>query len=474
MLMPIPVTGLYTDFYELTMAQAYFFSPYRDATGTFDLHYRKNPFGGGYAIFAGLSEAIQGLQHYRFQEEDLNFLADRGFKPDFLDYLKDFRFQGSIDGFLEGDIVFGGEPLLRVRASIMEAQLIETLLLNIINFQTLIATKAMRTVQAARGRDVVDFGMRRAQAGAAMAASRAAYIGGVVGTSNTEAARMYNIPAVGTHAHSWVQSFESEIASFRSYADVYPDSTTLLVDTYDTLASGIPNAIRTARELEKKGHRLKGIRLDSGDLAYFSRKARAMLDEAGFPDVRIVASNQLDEQLISSLLDQGAPIDVFGVGTRMVTAYDQPALDGVYKLSVMDGRPTLKFSENPEKINLPGDKTVVRYTNGDGLFAMDGILLEDEDPDRVRIIRHPSVEFKRTDLRKETLQRQTVFHPLVKQGRPVEPMRELEEIRRFARSRWEKLSEGHRRFVNPHTYRVGLSNRLYALRRKLIGRRCLS
>lgn len=465
------ITGLYTDFYELTMAQAYYYSPYRDSIATFDLHYRKNPFGGGYAVFAGLSEAMDALMQYRFDQSDIDFLSRQGFKPDFLDYLANFRFTGSIDGFREGDIVFNGEPLLRVCGPIIEAQLMETLLLNIINFQTLVATKTMRTVQAARGLDVVDFGMRRAQGAAALAASRAAYIGGGVGTSNTEAARIYDIPAVGTHAHSWVQSFETELDAFRAYAEVYPDSTTLLVDTYDTLASGIPNAIRVAKELDGKGHRLKGVRLDSGDLAYFSRKSRVMLDEAGFDDVRIVASNQLDEQLIASLLDQGAPIDVFGVGTRLVTAYDQPALDGVYKLSALDNRPTLKFSENAEKINLPGDKTVVRFINGDGLFAMDGILLEEENPAGVRVIRHPSIEFKRTDLRKERFDPETVFHPIIRQGQPVEPMPELKTIRRFARERWQKLPEGHKRFVNPHTYRVGLSNRLYALRRKLIGRR---
>jgi len=463
--------GLRTDFYELTMAQGYFFSEHRDTRAVFDLYFRKNPFQGGYAVFAGLHEAAHALLDYRFSGDDLDYLASLGFRQPFLDYLSEFRFQGDVDGFREGEVVFANEPLIRVSGTIIEAQLVETLLLNIINFQTLVATKARRTVDAANGRSVVDFGMRRAQGAAALAASRAAFIGGVDGTSNTEAAAMYGIPAVGTHAHSWIQSFDSELASFRAFASTYPDRSTLLVDTYDTLRSGIPNAIQVARELDQQGHRLYGVRLDSGDLAYFSRKAREALDEAGFHDVRIVASNQLDEHLIASLLSQGAPIDVFGVGTRLVTAYDQPALDGVYKLAEINGHPSLKFSENPEKINLPGNKTVARFLNGDNRFAMDGILLSDEDPKRIRVLRHPSVEFKRTRVDREGLTPEVVFHPIIRKGRPVLDQPPLSEIRRWSLARFEQLPEGHRRFVHPHLYRVGVSNRLHDLRRELIGRR---
>lgn len=465
------ISGLYTDFYELTMAQAYYNSELRDATATFDLYFRNNPFDGGYAIFAGLEEAITALTLFRFSAEDLAYLEKQGFQPGFLDYLKNFRFNGDIHGFREGDVVFGGDILLRVSANIMEGQLVETLLLNIINFQTLIATKAMRTVHAARGRSVVDFGMRRAQGLAAMAASRAAYIGGVDGTSNTAAAARYGIPATGTHAHSWVQGFDSELDAFRKFAGVYPDSTTLLVDTYDTLGLGIPNAIRVAKELQGTGGRLGAVRLDSGDLAYFSRKARAALDEAGLTDVKIVASNQLDERLIVSLLDQGAPIDIFGVGTRLVTGQEQPALDGVFKLSQLNARPTLKFSENPEKINLPGHKQVVRYVNGEDRFALDAILLDNEDVSRIRVVRHPSVEFKRTRVDREHFVPEPVFHPIVENGKPVMIFPGLADVRAFARERFNRLPDGHKRFVHPHMYRIGLSNALYNLRRRLIKER---
>ena len=465
------VSGLYTDFYELTMAQAYFYSGVGDARASFDLYFRSNPFSGGYAVFAGLEEAIQAVTLFRFSEEDLTYLQKHGFRDEFLDYLKTFRFSGDITGFREGDIVFSGDILLRVDANIMEAQLIETVLLNIINFQTLVATKAMRTVHAARGREVVDFGMRRAQGLAAMGASRAAFIGGVSGTSNTAAALRYDIPPVGTHAHSWVQGFETEMDAFRAFADVYPDGTTLLVDTYDTLSSGLPNAIRLAGELKARGGHLAGIRLDSGDLAYFSRKARTALDAAGLENVGIVASNQLDERLIVSLLDQGAPIDIFGVGTRLITGHDQPALDGVYKLSVMDGRPTLKFSENPEKINLPGSKQVVRFVNDEDLFALDALLLSDEDPGRIRLVRHPSVEFKQTRVDREDLTMERVFHPVLRSGLPVLPFPPLHAVRKFAADRFSRLAPGHKRFVHPHVYRVGLTNRLYQLRRELIKRR---
>ena len=465
------VSGLYTDFYELTMAQAYFDSSLRDSHATFDLYFRSNPFNGGYAVFAGLEEAVDTLTRIRFSGEDLDFLEKQGFQRDFLDFLETFRFSGDVTGFREGDIVFGGEPLLRVAGSIIETQIVETLLLNIINFQTLVATKAMRTVHAARGRTVIDFGMRRAQGLAAMSASRAAYIGGVTGTSNTAAASLYGIPSVGTHAHSWVQGFESELEAFRTFARTYPENTTLLVDTYDTLASGIPNAIRVGLELRQQGKQLGGIRLDSGDLAYFSRKARQALDEAGLEDVKIVASNQLDESLILSLLDQGAPIDVFGVGTRLVTAHDQPALDGVYKMSVMDDRPTLKFSENPEKINLPGAKQVIRYLNGDDRFALDAIALADEEPGRIRVVRHPSVEFKQTRVDREDLHPQSVFHPIMRSGQLLEPFPSLDQVRAFAFERFKLLPDGHKRFVHPHVYRIGLSNRMYRMRRELIKRR---
>ncbi len=461
-------SGLYTDFYELTMAQAFFFSGKRDTTAIFDLYFRSNPFKGGYGVFAGLEDAINGVLQFSFQKNDLDYLASLGFRKEFLDYLATFRFSGNIFGFREGDIVFANDPLLRVEAPILEAQLIESMLLNIINYQTLIATKATRAVFAARGRDVVDFGLRRAQNMGAIAAARSAYIGGVIGTSNTFAAKRYGIPAVGTHAHSWIQSFDTELKAFREYARQYPDHTTLLVDTYDTLKSGIPHAIQVAKELAEKGHKLQAIRLDSGDLTYFSKKTRKLLDKAGFTDVKIVASNQLDEKLIASLLEQGAPIDIFGVGTRLVTGGEQSALDGIYKLSSIGNVPTLKLSENEEKINFPGKKKVVRYLNEDGHFAIDGILLEDEAEDRIRILRHPSTEFKKTRIDRDRLKTEQVFFPFVEKGNALGPFPSLDEVRQFARRRFALLPDGHKRFVNPHIYRIGLSNRLYELRRSLI------
>ncbi|MCK5879623.1 MAG: nicotinate phosphoribosyltransferase [Holophagae bacterium] len=464
-------SGLYTDFYELTMAQAFFFSGKRDTSAIFDLYFRSNPFKGGYGVFAGLEDAVNGALQFSFEGNDLDYLSSVGFKKEFLDYLATFRFSGNIHGFREGDVVFANDPLLRVEATILEAQLIESMLLNVVNYQTLVATKAMRAVFAAKGRDVIDFGLRRAQNMGAIAAARSAYIGGAIGTSNTFAAKRYGIPAVGTHAHSWIQSFDTELEAFQKYAEQYPDHTTLLVDTYSTLKSGIPHAIQVARELAEKGHELQAIRLDSGDLTYFSKKARKLLDKAGLTGVKIVASNQLDERLIASLLEQGAPIDIFGVGTRLVTGGEQSALDGIYKLSSVGDVPTLKLSENEEKINFPGRKKVVRYTNGDGNFAIDGVLLADEAEDRIRTLRHPSTEFKKMRIDREGLETEQVFFPFVEKGNLLAPFPSLNEVRQFARERFALLPDGHKRFVNPHLYRVGLSNRLYELRRSLIEKR---
>ena len=463
-------SGLYTDFYELTMSQAYFLSGKKDQKVVFDLFYRKNPFGGGYAVFAGLEDAIRSVLNFRFSQNDLDYLDSLGFEKEFLNYLKDFKFSGNIYSFKEGDIVFNNEPLLKIEANIIEAQLLETMLLNFINYQTLIATKTRRMVYASKGRTVVDFGMRRAQGLAAISGSRASFIGGALGTSNTYAAKIFDIPAIGTHAHSWIQSFESEYEAFKKYADVYPDDTTLLVDTYDTLKSGIPNAIKIAKYLEQKGHKLKAIRLDSGDLAYFSKKARKMLDENNLDYVKIVVSNQLDEHIIDSLLDQNAPIDIFGVGTKLITSYSQPALDGVYKLAEIDGRPTLKFSENTEKINLPGNKKVMRFLNAENEFFIDGVLLNDEKESEITLLRHPSIPFKKTEI-EDNLKPDKVFFKIVDKGKLVYDFPSLREIRDFSLKRFNQLPPEFKRFVNPHIYRVGLSDKLYTLRHSLIERR---
>ena len=463
-------SGLYTDFYELTMSQAYFLSGKKDERVIFDLYFRKNPFGSGYTVFAGLEDAVNAVLNFRFSENDLDYLHSLGFNKDFLDYLKDFRFTGNIYSFREGDIVFNNEPLIKVEGNIIEAQLLETMLLNFINYQTLIATKTRRMYFAAKGRVVVDFGMRRAQGFAAISGSKASYIGGATGTSNAYAAKVFGIPPVGTHAHSWIQSFNSEFEAFKSYADIYPDNTTLLVDTYDTLKSGIPNAIKIAKYLEEKGHKLKAIRLDSGDLAYFSKKARKMLDENGLNYVKIVVSNQLDEHIIDSLLDQNAPVDIFGVGTKLITSYSQPALDGVYKLAEIDGRPTLKFSENTEKINLPGNKKVIRFLNGENEFFIDGVILDSEDESNITLLRHPSIPFKKTEIG-DDLKLDKVFYKIVENGKLVYSFPPIKEVREFSLSRFEQLPSEFKRFVNPHIYRVGLSDKLYTLRHKLIERR---
>jgi nicotinate phosphoribosyltransferase len=329
-------------------------------------------------VFAGLNSLLDALEDYRFDEDDLAYLKSLEFKKPFLDYLKHFSFKGKVYSVREGEVVFPLEPVLRVEGTILETQLIETILLNFVNFESLIATKASRMVWAAHGRRVVDFGLRRAQGLGGIQASRAAIIGGLDATSNVYSAFAYSLPPSGTQAHSWIQSFPDELTAFRKFAEIYPNQCVLLVDTYNTLQSGVPNAIRVAKKMEEMGGRLSGIRLDSGDLAYLSKKTREILDEAGLHYVKIVVSNQLNEHLIKSLLEQGAPINAFGVGTSLVTGQDTPALDGVYKLCQYDGEPCLKISENSSKTTLPGVKKIVRYTDPDGFFYADGVLLEGE------------------------------------------------------------------------------------------------
>jgi nicotinate phosphoribosyltransferase len=317
----------------------------------------------------------------------------------------------------------------------------------------------------------MDFGLRRAQAEASMSATRAAYLGGTAGTSNTLAAQTYGIPAMGTHAHSWIQSFEDEYTAFSTYARLYPNTTTLLVDTYGTLTSGVPNAIRVAREMEKRGERLRAIRLDSGDMADLSKKARAMLDEAGCGYVKIVASNQLDEYCIESLLEQQAPIDIFGVGTRMICASDQPALDGIYKLCEIDGLPTIKLSENSEKINSPGRKKTLRYVDRQGKFMFDALALDAEVEDCIDFIRHPAVASQKKELQRSGMHFDPVFFPVVRAGILVADAPSLQTLQVFARDRFALLPAKHKCFIDPHVYTVCLSEKLYQLRNELIERR---
>ncbi|HZY26455.1 MAG TPA: nicotinate phosphoribosyltransferase, partial [Bacteroidales bacterium] len=340
----INYTATYTDKYQLTMAQVYFLKGQKETKAIFDYFFRKLPFNGGYAIFAGLDDLLKTLEILRFDQHDLEYLKEVGYHPDFLAFLKNFRFSGNIYSSREGDLVFPLRPVLQVEATIIEAQIIETLLLNLLNFQTLVATKASRMRRAAGDRNITDFGLRRAQGPGGYYASRAAFIGGVNSTSNVRAARDFNIPVSGTMAHSFIQSYDDELSAFNDFAEVNPDDCILVLDTYETLKSGLPNAISVAKKMEENGQRLYGVRLDSGDLAYLAKESRRRLDKENLNYVKIAVSNQLDEHIIKSLLDQQAPIDSFGVGTSLVTGHPDGALDGVYKLSFANGKPRIKLS----------------------------------------------------------------------------------------------------------------------------------
>ena len=457
------LSASYTDFYELTMAQGFFNHNKKDDIACFDYFIRKNPFNGGYVIFAGLISFLNELENFTFSDEDIEFLKNYNFDKKFLEYLKNFHFSGKIYSFEEGDVVFPNEPVMRIEGPIIECQILESFLLNYINFQSLIATKTRRIVYAAEGRPVIDFGLRRAQGLGAIHAARAAFIGGAIGTSNTLAGKLFDIPVKGTHAHSWVQSFSNEYEAFKAFAKTWPENPILLIDTYDTLKSGLPNAIKVAKELEKDGYRLFGVRLDSGDFAYLSKKVRKILDENNLNYVKIIVSNQLDEYTIKSLLTQKAPIDGFGVGTRLVTSYDQPALDGVYKLCSLNKIPKIKISENIEKINNPGIKKVRRYYNSENKFLIDGVLLNDEK--KIKLLKHPVDPYRKTEI--SGLKYEEPLRIVYENGKNIY-RKNLEEIREYSLNRFKHLPEEHKRFINPHIYRVGLSKKLWDLRDLLI------
>lgn len=457
-------TSIYTDYYQLTMAQGYFLAGRAGVSSCFDYFYRENPFDGGYVVFAGLTDVLDLIEGFSFGDDILEYLRGLGFKEEFTQYLRTFKFKGTITSVREGETVFPLEPLLRVEGTLLEAQILETLILNILNFESLIATKASRVKAAAGGRRVVDFGLRRAQGFGGVHATKAAIIGGVDATSNVYAAFHNGFEAAGTQAHSWVQSYGDELTAFRKYAEIYPDRCVLLVDTYNTLRSGLPNAITVAKELEQNGHRLMAIRLDSGDLAYLSKHARAMLDQAGLHYVRITVSNQLDEYVIRSLLeDQHAPIDVFGVGTRLITGQPSAALDGVYKLSMCEGTPRLKFSENYTKLTLPGIKSIHRFVNGDGFFSADGVTLADESaPDHIV---HPFFPEQKSLLKHCATE--VLMQTVMKDGVPL-IRSTAQESAVYAKERLLHLAPEHKRFEFPHIYKVGISQKLLALRAKLV------
>jgi len=461
----LDITATYTDQYELVMGQAYFLAGRKDQQAIFDYFYRKMPFNGGYTVFAGLPDLLAILENFRFDGTDLDFLRAQNFHPEYLAYLKDFHFSGTIYSIPEGDLVFPASPILRVEGSLIETQIIETLLLNILNFQSLIATKASRMRLSARNGMLIDFGLRRAQGLGGYHAGRAAIIGGFDATSNARAARDYNLQASGTMAHSYVQCHESELAAFRSFAAARPDDCVLLVDTYDTLKSGVANAIIVAKEMEKKGGRLKGIRLDSGDLAYLAKQSRALLDAAELGYVKIAASNQLDEYVIRSLLAQEAPIDVFGVGTSLVTGSPDAALDGVYKLAQADGRPVIKLSENVSKITLPQKKQVWRVINHQGQFwGADAVGLVDEK--KIPVIHHPFVPHQSLNI--DPYETEPLLQRVMAKGRIVYDPPSLSRTAQYCRERLALLPAEYKRFENPHIYKVGISGKLKQLRDHLI------
>ena len=472
---------LLTDLYELTMMQGYFHGETSNPTVVFDMFYRNNPCNGAYAICAGLEQLIEYIRNLHFSEEDITYLRSLHiFSEDFLQYLADFHFSGDIYAIPEGTVIFPREPMVKVIAPIIEAQLVETAILNILNHQSLIATKAARVCYAARGDGVMEFGLRRAQGpDAGIYGARAAVIAGCIGTSNVLTGKMFHVPVLGTHAHSWIMSFDDEYTAFKTYAHLYPDACILLVDTYDVLKSGVPNAIRVFEEMRQEGIPLKkyGIRIDSGDLAYLSKEAYKMLAAAGFDDATISASSDLDEYLITSLKSQDARINSWGVGTRLITSNDNPAFGGVYKLAAVWEEaqqvfePKIKLSENTEKVTNPGNKTVYRiYSKSTGKIKADLICLADEklDPEETMVIFDPVDTWKRTKILGGTYEVRELLVPVFRQGECVYQSPSVMELREKCRWEQETLWDESRRLSNPQKVYVDLSQKLYDCKRSLI------
>ena len=475
---PTGASALLTDFYQLTMAYGYWKTGKADQEAVFHLLFRKQPFQGGFTLACGLADSLRYLLGFKFEKPDLEYLGRpkgndgrRLFEPAFLKYLGRLKLRLDVDAIPEGTVVFPQEPLLRVRGSILQAQLVETALLNLLNFQSLIATKAARVCLAAQGDPVVEFGLRRAQGiDGALTASRAAYIGGCAGTSNVLAGKVFGIPVMGTHAHSWVMSFVSEVDAFQAYADALPNNCIFLVDTYDSLA-GVRRAVEVGKRLRKRGHNLAGIRLDSGDLAYLSIEARKILDAAGFKNAVIVASNDLNEHLIASLKQQGAKINMWGVGTMLVTAYDQPALGGVYKLSAIrkpDGTwdHKIKLSEQVAKVTNPGVLQVRRFRKGNE-FIGDAIYDETRPLPKRIIIVDPTEVTRRKHFPADT-KHEDLLVPVLRHGKLVYDLPSLDSIRAHAQRQLAMLHPGIKRFDNPHEYPAGLELTLHEFKTELI------
>lgn len=465
---------LLTDLYQLTMLNGYYEKNIHEDIVVFDMFFRKNACNGGYTIICGIEQLVEYINNLHFSNEDLKYLKSLGlFSDEFLNFLKDFKFTGDIYAVEEGTIMFPNEPVITVKAPLYQAQLIETALLTIVNFQSLIATKASRVCYAAGGDPVFEFGLRRAQGpDAGIYGARAAVIGGCHGTANVLAGKMFDIPVVGTQAHSWVQKFDSELESFRAYADVYPDKCLLLVDTYDVLNSGVPNAIKVFDELRAKGHEPMGIRIDSGDLQYLSIEAKKLFEKAGYTNLSYTASNDLDEYTIANLKSSGAAINSWGVGTKLITSAESPSLGGVYKLAASyDGDtlvPKIKVSEEPEKINNPGFKKVVRIYNEDNIAQADLIMLHDEEIDinKPLTIFDPTYTWKKTTLHKYTVKE--LQKPIFKNGECKYISKSVNEIKAYVNEQFNTLWDSYKRFSNPKKYKVDLSNNLWKLKHDLL------
>ena len=465
--------ALFLDLYELTMAQGYF-KRHRNTPCVFDMFFRRNPFKGGYAVFAGLEPLLEAIQAFHFEESDIAYLASLNlFEESFLSYLKDFRFSGSLWAMDEGSLIFPSEPIIRVEAPIIEALLLEGLILNTINFQSLIATKTARIWLASGKSSIMEFGLRRAQgADGAMSATRAAIIGGAAGTSNTLGGKLYNVPVMGTMAHAWVMSFPTEEEAFEQYAAIYPDKSVFLIDTYNTLGSGIEAAIKVGKKLQAQGKNF-GIRLDSGDMQYLSTEVRKRLDAAGLPDAKISISNELDEQIIESLILNRAPIDSWGVGTHLVTGGKESSFTGVYKLAAhqsVDGvwHPVMKVSDNPAKITNPGIKQVWRLYDGDGFFRADIIGLYDESMSVGKQITyyHPLNDYQQFSFK--AAKAEELLHPKIINGAYTGTKETLQELHQRTAQQLECLHPTSRRLLNPHIYKVSLTDTLFTMKQKLL------
>ncbi len=465
---------LLTDLYQLTMINGYFENNVHNDIVVFDMFFRKNACKGGYTIVCGIDQLVDYINNLNFSDSDLEYLRSLNlFSEKFLIFLKEFKFTGDIYAVEEGSIMFPNEPIIRIKAPLYQAQLIETAVLTIINFQSLIASKASRVCFAANGDSVLEFGLRRAQGpDAGIYGARAAIIGGCSATANVLAGKMFDIPVVGTHAHSWVQKFDTEIEAFEAYAKIYPDKCLLLVDTYDVLNSGVPNAIKVFKDLRKRGYEPVGIRLDSGDLDYLSKECKKLLDAEGFTNVKITASNDLDEYCISDLKSSGSPINSWGVGTKLITSSDSPSLGGVYKLvaSFKNGKyePKIKISEDPEKITNPGYKKVIRIYNNQGKAEADLIMLENEviDTSKPLTIFHPLYSWKKKTFKNYTIKE--LLQPLFIDGKCIYTHKPVSQIKEYTQNELNTLWREYKRILYPQTYKVDLSEKLWKLKNSML------